>query len=149
MKNLTAKEFHKELEKSGTTIKDLLLDNLDYVECKMDDGGSYLGYSVFIVCELCDKVEGAEGGNEVSHHVLEGGLADASAARLSSRSFSGLMEFYLRAGFCERTLVEGCLMVGEGKREFKFLLDWHLTMELDNCVIDYLGYGGMFGVGGF
>lgn len=143
MKNLTAREFHKELENSGTTIKDLLLDNLDYVECELDEGGSYLGYSVFIVCELCDKVEGAEGGNEVSHHVLEGGLADVSAARLSSRSFSGLLEFYLKGGFCERAVVEVCLMVGESKREFKFLLDCPLTIELDNCVIDYLGYGGL------
>lgn len=83
MENLTFDEFCRELEKSGTTIKDLLLDNLDYVECKMDEGGAYLGYSVFIAYELCGKVEGADGGNKVSHHVSEEGLADVSAARLS------------------------------------------------------------------
>ncbi len=48
MKNLTVKEFNRELQKSGTTIKDLLLNNLDYVECELEEGGSYLGYSILL-----------------------------------------------------------------------------------------------------
>ena len=110
MGNLTVGQFYKELERCGTSIKDLLLNNLDYVECEWDEG-SYLGYSVLL--------------------------------------FTGDMEFCLKSGFCERAVVEGCLMVGESKREFRFLLDWHLTIELDNYVIENFGYGGMFGVGEF
>lgn len=104
MGNLTVDEFYKELEKSDTTIKDLLLNNLDYVQCELDDG-SYLGYSVLLSV--------------------------------------GDMEFCLKSSFCEKAVVEGCLMVGESKREFKFLLDWHLTIELDNYVLENLGYGGL------
>lgn len=126
MKKLTAKEFHKELEKSGTTIRDLLIDNLDYVQCELDDG-SYLGYSVFIVYEFCGKVEGADGGNEVSHHVSEGGL----------------LEFYLSGGICDRAVVEGYIMIENDRREFRFILDWDLTMELDGYVLENLGYGGL------
>lgn len=107
MGNLTVGEFYKELEKSGTTIKDLLIENLDYVECELDDG-SYLGYNVLLSV--------------------------------------GGMEFCLKRGFCERAVVEGCLMVGESKRGFRFLLDWHLTIELDNYVIENLGYGGLVDV---
>lgn len=107
MGNLTVGEFYKELEKSGTSIKDLLLNNLDYVQCKLDDG-SYLGYSVLLSV--------------------------------------GDMEFCLKSGFCEKAVVEGCLMVGGSKRKFKFLLDWHLTIELDNYVIENLGYGGLVDV---
>lgn len=143
MGNLTADDFYKELEKYGTTIKDLLLDNLDYVECKMDEGGAYLGYSVFIVYEFCGKVEGADGGNEVSHHVSEGGLVDVSAARLSSHFFSGLLEFYLSGGICDRAVVEVYIMIENDRREFRFILDWDLTMELDGYVLENLGYGGL------
>ena len=48
MKNLTVEEFLRELEKSGTTIKELLMDNFRWIDSAEATGGSFFGYSVLL-----------------------------------------------------------------------------------------------------
>lgn len=48
MKNMTANDFLEELEKSGTTIKDLLMDNFRWIESAEATGGAFFGYSVLL-----------------------------------------------------------------------------------------------------
>lgn len=48
MKNLTAEEFLRELEKSNTTIKALLMDNFEWIESAEATGGAFFGYSVLL-----------------------------------------------------------------------------------------------------
>lgn len=48
MKNMTANEFFEELEKSDTTIKDLLMDNFKWIESAEATSGAFLGYSVLL-----------------------------------------------------------------------------------------------------
>ena len=43
MKNLTIDEFYKELEKSNTTIRGLVVENLDLVEYTISKYGHFLG----------------------------------------------------------------------------------------------------------
>lgn len=48
MKNLTVEEFLGELEKSNTTIKDLLMNNFEWIESAELTGGAFFGYSVLL-----------------------------------------------------------------------------------------------------
>lgn len=48
IKNLTAEEFLGELEKSGTTIKDLLMDYSEWIESAELTGGAFFGYSALL-----------------------------------------------------------------------------------------------------
>lgn len=48
MKNLTAEEFLRELEKSNTTIKDLLMNNFELIESAEATGGTFFGYTVLL-----------------------------------------------------------------------------------------------------
>lgn len=97
MKNSTREKLNQQNNTKSEPV--------EVVECELDEGGSYLGYSILLSV--------------------------------------GDVEFCLKSGFCERAVVEGYLMVGKSKREFKFLLDWHLTIELDNYVIENFGYDGL------
>lgn len=48
MVNLTIGEFYEELEKPNTTIRDLVVENLDMAEYTISKYGHFLGYNIFL-----------------------------------------------------------------------------------------------------
>lgn len=51
MVNLTIDEFYEELEKSNTTIRDLVVENLDLVEYTISKYGHFLGFNIFLATD--------------------------------------------------------------------------------------------------
>ena len=62
MTNSTINELCKQLEKSNTTIRDLMVENLDMVEYTISKFGHFLGFSIFLTTDnmnfwLKDRVD--------------------------------------------------------------------------------------------
>lgn len=51
MENLTIDEFYKELEKSNTTIRDLVNDNFEMIEYVISYNGDFLGFNILLATD--------------------------------------------------------------------------------------------------
>ncbi len=110
MKNLTIDEFYEELEKSNTTIRELVENNFDMVEYVISHHGDFLGFNILLATDnmelyLKDRIykPGA---------VVEGYLLTDGKKREFKFNVDGDLEqeFWNRVkkSFIERGLVSSC-----------------------------------------